>query len=69
LLHLVNKLVVTGRIARWLLLHQEFDFKVVYKLGKVHFLFNHLAWVIHGESLQGVDDQLLDANLFIISID
>jgi hypothetical protein len=32
LLYLVNKPRVTCQIARWLLLLQEFDFKVVYKM-------------------------------------
>jgi hypothetical protein len=31
LLYLVNKPMVIGRIAIWLLLLQEFDFKVAYK--------------------------------------
>jgi hypothetical protein len=31
LLYLINKPMVTCQIVRWLLLIQEFDFKVVYK--------------------------------------
>jgi hypothetical protein len=31
LLYLVNKPIVIGQIARWLLLLQEFDFKVIFK--------------------------------------
>jgi hypothetical protein len=49
ILYLVKKLTITGRIAKWLLLLQEFDFKVVYKLGQVHFLPNHLFRINHGE--------------------
>jgi hypothetical protein len=36
LVHLVNKQQVFGRIARWLLLFLEYDFTVVYKLGRSH---------------------------------
>ncbi len=67
LLHLVNKSVVTSRITRCF--HdQEFDFKVIYKLGKVHFLPDHLSQISHGESPRGIEDQLLDISLFIVSI-
>jgi len=31
LLYLVNKSITIGQIAKWLLLLQKFDFKVVYK--------------------------------------
>jgi hypothetical protein len=34
--YLVNKPVLGGRICRWLLLFQEYDFKVVVKLGKIN---------------------------------
>jgi hypothetical protein len=37
---LVNKPIVTSQIARWLLLLQEFNFKVIYKLGRIHFVLN-----------------------------
>jgi hypothetical protein len=37
LLYLINKPIVTDRIARRLLLLQEFDFKIIFKLGSVHF--------------------------------
>jgi hypothetical protein len=49
-LHLVNKPVVIGKIARWLVLLQEFDFKVIYKPRKGTFLPDHLFWINHGES-------------------
>jgi hypothetical protein len=34
--YLVNKLVLGGRICRWLLLFQEFDFEVLVKLDKLN---------------------------------
>jgi hypothetical protein len=48
--------MVIGWIARWLLLLQEFDFKIVYKLNKVHFLPDHLSRTNHGEPTKRVDD-------------
>jgi hypothetical protein len=37
LVYLVNKPHVSRRLARWLLIFQEHDFKIVYKLGRSHF--------------------------------
>jgi hypothetical protein len=62
LLYLVNKPVVIGQV----LLLQEFDFKVVYKLGQVHFVPDHLSQIGYGESTIGVEDQLLDIALFVV---
>jgi hypothetical protein len=41
----------------------------VYKLGRVHFLLDHLSNISHGEPIEGVDDHLLDAHLFNVGID
>ncbi len=54
LLYLVNKPVVTSQIARWFLLLQEFDFKVVYKPSRIHFVLDHLSQIGHGELTTGV---------------
>jgi hypothetical protein len=59
LLYLVNKPTITSRIAKWLLLLQEFDFKLVYKSGRVHFLPYHLFRICHEEPTEGVDDHYL----------
>ena len=66
LLYLVNKPCATGRIARWLLLLLEFDFSVVVRKGKQHFMADHLSRVPSGEKVVGIDDQLLDAYLFCL---
>jgi hypothetical protein len=69
LLYLVHKPIVTSRIAKWLLLLQEFDFKVIFKPGWVHFLPNQLSIIDHGVLVIEVEDQLFDAQLFGIKID
>jgi hypothetical protein len=38
--YLVNKPQVSSRIVRWLLLFLEYDFKIVYKLGRSHIMAN-----------------------------
>jgi hypothetical protein len=69
LLYLVNKPVVTCQIARWLLLLQEFHFKVVYKPSRIHFVLYHLPQIGHGELTTWVKDQLPNATLFVVQID
>jgi hypothetical protein len=43
LIYLVNKPQVLRRITRWLLLFLEYDFIVVYKLGKNHVVVDDLS--------------------------
>jgi hypothetical protein len=38
LLYLIQKPQVLGRISRWLLFFLEYDFTIIYKLRKVHFV-------------------------------
>jgi hypothetical protein len=47
--YLVNKPMLGGRICRWLLLFQEFDFEVIVKLGKLNARPDHLSRVTNGE--------------------
>ncbi len=69
LLYLVHKPIVTSRIAKWLLLLQEFDFKVIFKPGQVHFLPDQLFIINHGKLVIGAEDQLFDTQLFGIEIE
>jgi hypothetical protein len=59
--YLVNKPMFGGRIYRWLLLFQEFDFKVIVKLGKLNGGLDHLSRVINGEEPTNLEYNLLDA--------
>ncbi len=46
----------------------EFNFKVIYKLGKVHVVPYQLSHVGNGEPIS-VEDQLFDVVLFILTVD
>jgi hypothetical protein len=62
--YLVNKPMLGGRICRWLLLFQEFDFKVIVKPGKLNAGPDHLSTVTNGEEPSNVEDNFSDAQLF-----
>jgi hypothetical protein len=66
--YLVNKLVLGGRICRWLFLFQEFDFEVIVKPGKLNAGLDHLSRVTNGEEPTILEDKFLDAKLFSIQI-
>jgi hypothetical protein len=66
--YLVNKPVLGGRICRWLLLFQEFDFEVIVKPGKLNAGLDHLSRVTNGEAPMNLEDNFLDAQLFSVQI-
>ena len=68
LLYLANKPCNTGNIVRWFSILLEFDFTVVVKKGTTHQRADHLSRMLHGESPDGVEDNLPDAYLFNIEM-
>jgi hypothetical protein len=66
--YLVNKPVLGGRICRWLLLFQEFDFEVVVKPGRLNAGPDHLSRITNGEEPSNLEDHFLDAQLFSVQI-
>jgi hypothetical protein len=66
--YLVDKPVLGGRICRWLLLFQEFDFEVIVKLGKLNVGPDHLSRVTNGEEPTNLGDNFLDEHLFLVQI-
>jgi hypothetical protein len=59
--YLVNKPVLRGRICRWLLLFQEYDFEIIVKPGRMNKGLDHLSRLEHGEEPTSLEDTLLDA--------
>jgi hypothetical protein len=64
--YLVNNLVLGGRICRWLLLFQEYDFEIVVKPGRMNKGPDHLSRLEHGEEPTSLEDTLPYAQLFSI---
>jgi hypothetical protein len=57
--YLVNKPVLGGRIYRWILLFQEFNFEVIVKPGKLNAGLDHLSRVTDGEEPTNLEDNFL----------
>ena len=66
--YLVNKTVLGGRICRWLLLFQEYDFEVVVKHGRLNTGPNHLSHIETREEPTNSEEGFLDAQLFAIRV-
>ena len=64
--YLVNKPLHHGRICRWLLLFQEFEFEVIIRPGELNVGHDHLSRIDTVEEPTGVEDDLPDAHLFWI---
>ena len=66
--YLVNKLVLGGKICRWLLLFQEFDFEVIVKPSQVNVGPDYLSRIETGEETTIMEDNLPNAQLFAITV-
>jgi hypothetical protein len=66
--YIVNKTMLGGRICRWILLFQEFDFEVIVKLGKLNVGPDHLSRVTNGEEPTNLEDNFSDAQLFLVQV-
>jgi hypothetical protein len=65
--YLMNKPTVTGRLARWLLLLQEFDITIVDKLGKSNVVADYLSRLhFADEDPTPIEDTFPDEHLFHI---
>jgi hypothetical protein len=66
LVYLNHKPHVFGRITKWLLLFLEYEFTIVYKLGRTHVVANVLSRLLDNSEPLGVPNQIVDASLFSI---
>ena len=66
--YLVNKPMLAGRICRWFLLFQDFDFKIVVKLGRLNASLDHLSHIVNGEERTNIDDDFPNVQLFQVDV-
>jgi hypothetical protein len=64
--YLVNKPVLGGRICRWLLLFQEYDFETMVKRGRMNKGPDNLSRLEHGEEPTSLEDTLPNGKLLAI---
>ena len=67
LIYLINKVVVQGRLMQWMLLLQEFDFKIFHKPGKENLGANFLSRSTTKEQKKSMQDMPADAELFVVT--
>jgi hypothetical protein len=56
LVYLVSKASLTGKLARWALLLQEYELDIVHRPGAQHAVADYLSWLESGEAPAGVAD-------------
>jgi hypothetical protein len=57
---------VSKRITRWLLLFLQYEFTIVYKLGRTHVVAYALSILLDSSEPLGFPNQSVDASLFFI---
>ena len=65
--YLVNKAELSGRLARWVFLLEEFDYIVEYKPGRMHLQADHLSRLSEVIGTSPIDDRFIDDNLFLVT--
>lgn len=64
----MNMTLITGRLARWLLLMHEFDITIMDKPGKVNVVADFLSRVTTLEDTKVIDDTFPDEHLLFINM-
>ena len=59
--YLVNKPVLGGKICRWVLIFQEFDFEIIVKPDLLNAGHDHLSRIEIGEEPTNIEDKLPEA--------
>ena len=66
--YLVNKPVLGGKICRWMLLFQEYDFEIIVKPGRLNAGLDHLSSLETSKEPTNLEHNMPDAQLFAIQI-
>ena len=68
LLYLDAKQSLTGKMAQWMLLLQEFEFKIQHRLGTQHAVADYLIWIDNGNNTIAGHDDFPNAEILRITI-
>jgi hypothetical protein len=64
---LVNKPELNGRLTRWILLLEEFDYTLEYKPRRMHLQADHLSRLSEQLGTSPIDDGFVNVNLFVVT--
>ena len=67
LLYLISKASLTGKLARWTVLLQEYEFDIVHRPGAQHAVADYLSRLESGEEPTGVKDDFPDGGVLRIT--
>lgn len=65
--YLINKPAISGRLAHWLLLMQEFDITIIDKLGKTNVVADFLSRLHVPDDPATIDDNFPNEHLFLLT--
>jgi hypothetical protein len=57
-----------GIICLWLLIFQDFEFEVIFMMGKYNVGPYNFSWIESSETIQSLYDELLDAQIFCVDL-
>ena len=66
--YMINKSQLSGRIAMWVLLLQEFTFTIHVRPCKKHANADHLSWLTNELDGDPIPDSFLDVDLFVVDV-
>jgi hypothetical protein len=69
LVYLVSKASLTGKLARWTLLLQEYEFDIVHRPSAQHVVEDYLSRLEPGEAPAGVADDFPDAGVMTVTLE
>ena len=64
--YLINKAELSGRLARWMLLLEEFDYTMEYKPGRMHLRADHLSRLSEEVGISPIDDKFMMTTCFLL---
>lgn len=64
---MVNKLDLSGRLARWILMLEEFDYTVEYNVGRIYLQADNLSRISNRLGVTPIDDRLKEQMLFVVA--
>ena len=67
LLYLVAKQSLTRKLARWMLLLQEFEFKIQHRPGTQHAVADYPSWIDNGDDAVAGHDDFRDVEILHIT--